>query len=122
MANPDSACFVWKVARGQYRSLVETIWGNQSFAINWPGDIASVCARPAPPPANNAHPVHLDEHDRGISNSTFDHITMSIAAYEASPEVSPFSSKFDAWLAGNAQLTPEEQHGYELFRNRGRFG
>lgn len=115
MANPDSACFVWKISQGPYRSLVETIWGSQSFAIKWPADIASVCAKPAPPPQNDPYPVHLSAHDRGLSNSTYDHITLSIASYEASSEVSPFSSKFDAWLAGKAQLTPREKRGYELF-------
>jgi cytochrome c peroxidase len=119
MANPDSACFVWKISQGQYRSLVETIWGTQSFAIDWPADIASVCAKPGPPPANDPYPVHLSETDRGTSNSTFDHITLSIASYEASSDVSPFSSKFDASLAGNAELTEEEQQGYRLFNGKG---
>jgi cytochrome c peroxidase len=119
MANPDSACFVWKVSKGQYRSLVETIWGAQSFAINWPADIATVCPMPGPAPANDPYPVHLTEIDRGLSNSTFDHITLSIASYEASADISPFSSKFDAWLAGNAELTTEEQSGYELFNGKG---
>jgi cytochrome c peroxidase len=32
--------------------------------------------------------------------------------------VSPFSSKFDAFLAGNAQLAPSEQRGYDLFNGK----
>ena len=36
------------------------------------------------------------------------------AAYEASPEVSPFSSKFDAYLAGSAELSEAERRGYDL--------
>src|ERR1700704_3988160 len=114
-AEQASACFVWKIPQGPYRSLVETIWGSQSFAIKCPAAIASVCAKPAPPPQNDPYPVHLSAHDRGLSNSTYDHITLSIASYEASSDVSPFSSKFDAWLAGKAQLTPREKRGYELF-------
>jgi hypothetical protein len=35
----------------------------------------------------------------------------AIAAYEASPEVSPFSSKFDAYLAGSAELSEAERRG-----------
>jgi cytochrome c peroxidase len=30
-----------------------------------------------------------------------------------------FMSKFDAYLAGTATLTPQEQHGYELFNGQG---
>jgi cytochrome c peroxidase len=40
-----------------------------------------------------------------------------VAAYEASGEVNPFSSKYDAMLAGKAEFTPEEKAGYELFRS-----
>jgi cytochrome c peroxidase len=43
---------------------------------------------------------------------------MSMASYESSPDVSPFSSKFDAYLAGNAQLSGQELHGYELFNGK----
>ena len=120
MGNSDTACVVWKASQSQYASLITTIWGAQSFAIHWPGNVASVCATPGPPPANDPFPVHLSTVDRGTSNSTFDHITMSMASYEASPDVSAFSSKFDAYLAGNAQLSGEELEGYELFNGKAR--
>jgi cytochrome c peroxidase len=42
----------------------------------------------------------------------------AIAAYEASPEVSPFSSKFDAFLAGKAELSEAERRGYDLFNGQ----
>ena len=32
----------------------------------------------------------------------------------------PYSSKYDAYLAGRAQLTPQEAHGLELFNNPGK--
>jgi cytochrome c peroxidase len=118
MGNIDTACVVWKASLRPYATLIETIWGAQSFAINWPGDVATVCATPGPPPANDPLPVHLSTVDRGTSNSTFDHITMSMASYEASPDVSAFSSKFDAFLAGNATLSATEQAGYELFNGK----
>jgi len=119
MANPDSACFVWKISQRPYRSLVETVWGTKSFAINWPADIESVCARPAPAPSDDPLPVHLSAQDRAVSNATYDRIALSMASYEASADVSPFSSKFDAWLEGKAQLTAEEKRGYELFNGKG---
>jgi cytochrome c peroxidase len=118
MANPDSACFVWKISQRPYRSIVEALWGAQSFAINWPTNIESVCAKPGPPPQHDPYPVHLSPNNRAQSNSTFDHIAVAMATYESSPDVSPFSSKFDAYLAGKAQLTPEEKRGYELFNGK----
>ena len=101
MGNPDTACVIWKVSRGGYKSLVELIDGAQSFAINWPSNVASVCATPGPPPARDPFPVHLSPQDRGTSNATYDHLTLAVASYESSADVSPFSSKFDAWLAGS---------------------
>jgi cytochrome c peroxidase len=118
MGNPDTACVVWKASLSGYASLIKNIWGAQSFAIRWPGDVATVCAKPGPPPANDPFPVHLSAVDRGTSNSTYDHITMSMASYESSPDVSAFSSKFDAYLAGNADLSATELHGYELFNGK----
>jgi cytochrome c peroxidase len=38
--------------------------------------------------------------------TVFSDITAAIAAFESSPEVSPFTSKYDAWLMGKAKLTP----------------
>ncbi len=49
------------------------------------------------------------------TDQVFQLIAQTIAAYEASPEVSPFSSKYDAWLAGQAKLTPAELDGLRLF-------
>ena len=38
-----------------------------------------------------------------------------VAAYESSPEVSQFSSKFDAALAGSYTMTPSELNGMNLY-------
>jgi cytochrome c peroxidase len=118
MGNIDTACVVWKASLSKYALLIETIWGAQSFAISWPGNVATICARPGPPPANDPLPVHLSTVDRGISNSTFGHMTLSMASYEASSDVSGFSSKFDAYLAGNATLSAAELNGYTLFNGK----
>jgi cytochrome c peroxidase len=45
-------------------------------------------------------------------------IGRSIAAYERSKEVNPFSSKFDAYLENKAKLTVQEQRGLELFTGK----
>jgi cytochrome c peroxidase len=41
----------------------------------------------------------------------------SIAGYEACAKATAFASKFDAVLAGKAQIPTQEQAGYDLFRS-----
>lgn len=45
----------------------------------------------------------------------FTDLADALGAYERSPEVSPFSSKFDLFLAGRVELTPTELEGFQLF-------
>jgi cytochrome c peroxidase len=54
----------------------------------------------------------------GDVDQAYGAIARSIAAYEASSEVSAFSSKYDAWKAGRASLTDQEQRGLALFEGR----
>jgi cytochrome c peroxidase len=44
----------------------------------------------------------------------FNDLTVAIAAYEQSDEVSPFTSKYDAYVAGRAQFTDAELDGLRL--------
>lgn len=120
MGLPDYACVVYRISQRPYRSLFETVWGKQAFAIAWPADVEQVCDRPGPPSQSDPLPVHLDELGRGTARATFDNMALAIAAYEASPEVSPFSSKFDAVIGKTATFTAQEQLGYEVFRGKGR--
>jgi cytochrome c peroxidase len=46
---------------------------------------------------------------------TYERIARSIAAYERSAEVNPYSSKFDRWRMGRARLTAMERRGMRLF-------
>jgi cytochrome c peroxidase len=118
MGLPDIACAVYRASQRPYRALFEKVWGPQAFVIEWPNDVEQVCDQPGPPSANDPMPVHLSELDRGRVAATFDQMAQSIANYEVSAEVTTFTSKFDAMLAGKAQLTPQEQMGYELFRGK----
>ena len=77
---------VEQVARSRYASLFEVVWGPDSLDCSYPG-----------------------------IDATYDRIALSIAAYEASTEVNPFSSKYDAFLAGDAELTAQEAEGLALF-------
>jgi len=51
-------------------------------------------------------------------NEAYDCIGRSIAAYERSKEVQPFTSKYDYYLSGQATLTEQEMWGLELFEGK----
>lgn len=114
----DPACMVYRMSQRPYRAMAERLWGAQAFAIHWPAKTNEVCDRPGPAPETDTFPVHLDAVERGIAQTTFDRIGQAIAAFETSPEVNPFSSKYDYVMAGKAEFTPEEKMGYELFRSK----
>ena len=52
-------------------------------------------------------------------DEAYDKIAMSIAAYERSSEVNPYTSKYDAYLVEKTQLTQEEAQGLKLFQGKG---
>ena len=53
-----------------------------------------------------------------VVETAYGNIGRAIAAYEASAEVNQFSSKFDAYLAGKAKLSAQEQNGLVLFEGK----
>jgi cytochrome c peroxidase len=120
MGLPDPTCAVYRASQRPYRALFERVWGPQAFAVTWPGDTEQVCNRPGPPPANDPLVVRLSSIDRGRAMTTYDQMAQSIAGYEVSAEVTSFTSKFDAVLAGSSQFTKQEQEGYDLFRGKAR--
>jgi cytochrome c peroxidase len=121
MGNPDTACITYKLSLAVYRPLFEQVWGAGSFDINWPADIAQICSTPngASVFGGSATPVALSPADRTRSNADYDHWAQSLGAFEKSLSVSPFTSKFDAFLDGEYTLTADEQAGYDLFRGKG---
>ena len=64
-------------------------------------------------------PIKLSPQDRTRANDVFNHWGNSLDQYEASPDVSAFSSKFDAFVAGKYTLTADEMAGYQLFNGKG---
>jgi Di-haem cytochrome c peroxidase len=45
MGLPDIACAVYGASQRPYRAMFESVWGQQAFAIAWPGDVEQVCDR-----------------------------------------------------------------------------
>ncbi|MDB5407649.1 MAG: hypothetical protein JWL84_2561, partial [Rhodospirillales bacterium] len=119
MGFPDTACIALRISQAQYRQLFEEVWG-ADFDISWPGDAEKICSTPGGAAAfgGSATPIPLSPVDRTKANNIYDHWGQSISFLESSQDISPFSSKFDAFLAGNATFTPDEQAGYALFRGK----
>ncbi|MEG1290302.1 MAG: cytochrome c peroxidase [Bacteroidales bacterium] len=46
-------------------------------------------------------------------------ILNALSRYQASKEVNPFNSKYDAYIAGKYQMTENEKKGFELFKGKG---
>jgi cytochrome c peroxidase len=120
---PDTACIAFRLSKAVYRPLFELVWGTGSFDIKWPPETAEICATPGGASifAGSATPIGLNREDRTIANNVFDHWGNSLDQYEASPDVSAFSSKFDAYLDDPATkpLTADELAGFKLFNGKG---
>ena len=86
--NPNPQHVILKIRKSEYAGLFEQVWGPGS--LNWTKDEAGTYVR----------------------------IARSIAAYERSSEVNPFNSKYDLFLKGQAELTPDEAEGLELFNGK----
>jgi cytochrome c peroxidase len=120
MGFPDIACIAYRISSATYLPLFMTVWGD-SFNINWPSNTASICATPNGAAVFNgsATPILLSADDRTKAANIYDHWGQSLSFLESSPDVSPFTSKFDAYLAGKYTLTATELAGYNLFRGKG---
>ena len=84
--NPSKQAVCEQVFSSKYAGLFEEVWGAGSLDCSAAG-----------------------------TDNMYDLIGLSIAAYENSGEVNQFSSKYDAHLAGTAELTDEEAWGLDLF-------
>jgi cytochrome c peroxidase len=120
MGMPDTACITYRLSQTSYRPLFEAIWGAGSFNISWPANTEMICSTPggAATFGSNNQPVNLNPDDRVRSNNVYDHWAQSISFYESSPAVSPFTSKFDAFVTGHYTMTKDELAGYNLFRGK----
>jgi len=50
-------------------------------------------------------------------DKAFEKLAQAVVAFESSERFHPFASKFDDYLRGKAQLTAQEQKGFELFKD-----
>jgi cytochrome c peroxidase len=110
----DPACVIYRICNAntpsRYPVAFEQVYPG-ACDINWPGGVKQTC--------NAGEMVALDAPDRDTVNAAYDNVGLAVAAYEASPEVNQYSSKYDAWIAGNATLSPEEELGFTVFAGKG---
>ena len=120
MSFPDTACVAFRLSQAEYRPLFEQVWGEDSLDIKFPHDTEKICDTPGGnPPFPTATPIRLRPEERTRANTVYDRWGQSLDAFEKSKEVSPFTSKFDAFLAGSYTMTPDEMAGYNLFKGKG---
>jgi len=117
---PDLACIAFRLQSAPYRPLFEQVWGQGSLDIKFPHDTEQICSTPGGAAifGTDATPIKLSPEDRTKATRVYDNWGQSISFFEKSKQVSPFTSKFDAFLAGNATLTADEMAGYNLFRGK----
>jgi cytochrome c peroxidase len=106
--NANAQAVVFKVALSAYAGLFRQVWGPDSLPL------------PAPQSGLMLTPGGggLQPGDRPFDVAlAYERIARSIAAYERSSEVNPFTSKYDYYLAGEATLTDQEELGLQLFND-----
>jgi len=120
---PDTACVAFRIQSAVYKSFFIELWGDDIDAIKFPHNTEEICETPGGASifGTDTMPIKLSPIERAIANHVYDHWGQSLDQYEASPDVSAFSSKFDAWLFNSTTtpLTPDELAGYNLFRGKG---
>ncbi|MCA0274140.1 MAG: cytochrome C [Proteobacteria bacterium] len=112
MALPSLACVVERVCGGDQKDEMEAVWGKDICEISFPTNLAQQCADP------DAKIEITDEDLNARLDTAMAAIAKSIAAYEASPEVNRYSSRFDGWQAGTVEFTEEEKRGFALFEDK----
>jgi cytochrome c peroxidase len=120
MGLPDTACIALRLSQAGYRPLFEQTWGTGLLDIPFPANAEQICCTPggAAQFGTDTQPIKLSAADRTRANVVFDRWGESLDAYEKGREVSPFSSKFDAFLKAKATLTTDEAAGYALFHGK----
>ena len=108
---PDLACVLFRIRQGPYAGNYTSVFGVAINGIAFPANTDQLCAQPG-----NAVPLSPD--DRRAAQLEYDNVGRAVAAFEASPAVNQFSSKYDAVLDGLATLTQQEMRGLALYTGK----
>jgi len=111
MALPHAACVVQKVCNGSYSAEMAAVWGAEICNIDLPDSLAAQCS------GSGAH-IELSDASTAKVEAAFGRIGLSISAYESSPDVNRYSSKYDRYLADAVTFSPQEAAGLALFEGK----
>src|ERR1700720_3487670 len=121
-ALPDTACVAFRLQSAVYKPFFIELWGDDIDTIKFPSNTEEICETPggAKVFGTDTMPIRLSTVDRAIANHVYDHWGQSLDQYEASPDVSAFSSKFDAFLNDPTTnpLSADEMAGFKLFNGK----
>jgi len=121
-ALPDTACIAFRLQTAVYKPFFIQVWGDAIDAIKFPSNTEEICETPggASVFGTNTMPIKLSSTERSIASDVYAHWAQSLDQYETSPDVSAFSSKFDAFLHDPTTnpLSADEMAGYNLFRGK----
>ena len=108
------------LSQAVYRPLFELVWG-ADLRHQFPSNTEQICATPEGRRfGGSATPIALSPEDRTKANNVYDHWGQSLSFLERSTDISPFTSKFDAFLKRPSYtLTADEMAGYNLFSGKG---
>ncbi len=116
---PDTACIAFRLQTAVYKQLFVQVWGNE-LDIAFPGDTEEICETPGGASIfhGSATPVRLSPQDRAKADRVYDNWGQSISFLEASPDISPYTSKVDANINGLYTYTPNELASVILFSGK----
>ncbi|MGE4344865.1 MAG: cytochrome-c peroxidase [Geoalkalibacter sp.] len=63
-------------------------------------------------------PIDCSDYDDDGHLKAYKNFAVAVAAFERSEEVSPYDSKFDYVMAGEAEFSPQEALGWDLFNGK----
>lgn len=108
---PDAACVLYRIAKSTYLTTYTATYDATLKNIAWPANTNALCQV-------EGSTVPLSPAVRATVMSEFDRVARAIAAFEASPTVNAFSSKYDLSLKGQATLTAQEEEGRQLYEGQ----
>jgi cytochrome c peroxidase len=100
MGLPDITCAVYRASQRPYRVLFESVWARRRSLSHGRTMWKKFATGPARAADRRSAVAGSSEPDGSRpAGTTFDQMAQSIAGYEASGEVTSFTSKFNAVLA-----------------------
>ena len=108
-ALPNPACVVQRVCKSSYVELFDTVWSPKICSNVETKLLVDFCEvddfGSYPPPMQN------------LVSQAYDRVALSIAAFEGSKASNAYTSKVDAFRAGMASFTDQEERGRIIFRD-----